>query len=295
MHACGHDGHTAVVLGAALAAAAARDSWNADAGPGLKLRFLFQPSEEDSRGAKWLIEQGALEDVGAIFAIHMEPNFPAGHAGVRYGVLTASCDEVYVTITGHGGHAARPHQTRDPILAAAQLVTALYGILPRRIDARSPAVLTIAQVAAGRTHNAIPERAEMRGTLRTIDPGTRETLLERVVEVCAGVAMMTGTTVTPEFRHAIPSVVNDHRMAAALEEASTAVLGPDYVSRIDLPSLGGEDFAFYLQHVPGAMLRLGCASPGTTPRFLHSPRFDIDERCLPLGSRILLRAAAAVA
>jgi amidohydrolase len=295
MHACGHDGHAAVVLGAALAAAAVRDGWKAASGPPVRLRFLFQPAEEDSRGAKWLIGQGMLEDVAAIFAVHMEPNFPAGHVGVRYGVLTAACDEVQIAIQGHGGHAARPHQTRDPVLAAAQLVSSLYAVLPRRIDARSPAVLTIARLAAGRTHNAIPERAEISGTLRTIEPATRETLLERMVEVCAGVAMMTGTTITPEFRHAIPSVVNDPRFAAALEEASAAVLGPDGVSRIDLPSLGGEDFAFYLQHVPGAMLRLGCTPPGAVPQHLHGARFDLDERCLPLGSRILLRAAVAAA
>ena len=117
-------------------------------------------------------------------------------------------------------------------------------------------------------------------------------VLERIVDVCSGVATMSGTTITPEFRHAIPSVVNDRRLTAALEQASVAVLGSDYVSPIEQPSLGGEDFAFYLQHVPGAMLRLGCASPGVAPQYLHSPRFDIDERCLPLGSRILLRAAA---
>jgi amidohydrolase len=293
MHACGHDGHAAVALGAALAAAAVRESWLASSGPGLKLRFLFQPAEEDSRGAKWLIEQGALEDVSAIFAVHMEPSFPAGHVGVRYGVLTAACDELHISVTGHGGHAARPHQARDPVLAAAQLVTSLYAVIPRRIDSRSPAVLTIAKLTAGRTHNAIPERAEISGTLRTIDPDAREAILARVTDVCAGVALMTGTTITPEFTRPLPSVVNDPGLAAALETAATEVLGADRVSQIALPSMGGEDFAFYLQHVPGAMLRLGCTPPGVAPHFLHSSRFDIDERCLPIGSRILLRAAAA--
>ncbi|MBA3315291.1 MAG: amidohydrolase [Planctomycetota bacterium] len=295
MHACGHDGHAAIVLSAAMAASAVRDAWTKTGGPGLRLRFLFQPAEEDSRGAQWLIEQGLLEGIAAILAVHMEPHFPAGHAGVRYGVLTAACDEVRISIAGQGGHAARPYQTRDPVFAAAQLITSLYAILPRRIDARSPAVLTIANLAAGRTHNAIPERAEISGTLRTIDPDSRQAILDRVVDVCAGVSTMTGTTVTPEFRHAIPSVVNDSRLSAALERASADVLGPDHVTRIDLPSLGGEDFAFYTQHIPGAMLRLGCTSPGATPHFLHSSRFDIDERCLPLGSRILLRAAALAA
>jgi amidohydrolase len=292
MHACGHDGHAAIVLAAAIAAQAIGVEWSKAGGPGVKLRFLFQPAEEDSRGAQWLIEQGMLEEIAAIFAVHMEPHLPAGHVGVRYGVLTAACDEVRISVAGHGGHAARPHQTRDPIHAAAQLVTSLYGILPRRIDARSPAVLSIAQLAAGHTHNAIPDRAEISGTLRTIDPDVRQTMLERIVEICAGVSTMTGTTITPEFRHAIPSVVNDSTLAAALERASTEVLGPDHVTRIDLPSLGGEDFAFYTQHVPGAMLRLGCTPPGSTPQFLHSSRFDIDERALPFGTRILLRAAA---
>jgi len=291
MHACGHDGHAAVGLGAALAAAAVRGQWTAAGGPGVKLRFLFQPAEEDSRGAKWLIEQGALDGVSAILAVHMEPNYPAGHVGVRYGVLTAGCDEFHAAIVGHGGHAARPHQTRDPVLAAAELVTALYAVVPRRFDARSPAVLTVAKLVAGRTHNAVPERAEIAGTLRTIDPDTREAILARVTDVCAGVALMTGTTITPEFTRPMPGVVNDARLAAALEAASTEVLGADRVSRIPLPSMGGEDFSFYLQHVPGAMLRLGCTPPGATPQFLHTTRFDIDERCLAIGSRILLRAA----
>jgi amidohydrolase len=295
MHACGHDGHTAIVLGAALAAAAVQNVWRETGGPGLKLRFVFQPAEEDSRGARWMIEQNVLDGVAAAFAVHLEPNYPAGHAGIRYGVLTAACDEVHFAIVGHGGHAARPHQTRDPVLAAAQLITNLYAVVPRRIDARSPAVLTIARLNTGRTNNAIPERAEASGTLRTIEPHTREVLLERIADVCSGVATMTGTTITPEFRYFIPSVINDSRMAAALEEAAAAVLGRDYVSRIEHPSLGGEDFAFYLQHVPGAMLRLGCSPIGTVPQYLHSARFDIDERCLPLGSRILLRAAVIAA
>lgn len=294
MHACGHDGHAAIVLGAALACAAARNQWKETEAAPLKLRFLFQPAEEDARGAQWLIEQGALDGVSAALGVHLEPIYPVGHAGVRYGVLTASCDEVHIAIAGHGGHAARPHQTRDPILAAAQLVSGLYAILPRRIDARSPAVLSIAHIHAGITHNAIPERAQLSGTLRTIDPETREIMLERVVEVCSGIATMTGTTITPEFQHALPSVVNDARMAFALEEASKEVLGSEHVSRIEQPSLGGEDFSFYLKHVPGAMLRLGCTPPGASPQFLHTSRFDIDERALPLGSRILLRAAAAV-
>lgn len=293
MHACGHDGHAAVVASAALTAAAVSSEWRKAGGPDLRLRFLFQPAEEDSRGAQWLIEQGLLEDVSAIFAIHMEPHFPLGHVGVRYGVLTAACDELRISIAGQSGHAARPHQTRDPILAAAEVITSLYAILPRRFDARSPAVLTIAQINAGHTHNAVPERAEIKGTLRTIDPDVRQTMLDRIVDVCAGVSTMTGTTVSPEFRHAIPSVVNDSRLTAALEQASTAVLGPDHVTRIEQASLGGEDFAFYTQQLPGAMLRLGCTPPGGTPHYLHSARFDIDERCLPLGTRILLRAAVA--
>ena len=293
MHACGHDGHTATVLGAALAVASSPGDWPGDRS--VKLRFLFQPAEETSDGARWLIEQDVLDGVAAILGIHMEPAFPVGHVGVRYGVLTAACDEMHISIAGHGGHAARPHQTRDPVLAAAELICALYGVLPRRIDVRSPAVMTVAQVHAGRIPNAVPERAEISGTLRTIDQETRETLIERVGDVCAGIATMTGTTITPDFRYAIPSVVNDPRLARALESASADVLGSDRIVHIPQPSMGGEDFAFYLQHVPGAMLRLGCTPPGATPQVLHSPRFDFDERSLAIGSRILLRAALATA
>ena len=292
MHACGHDGHTAIVLGAALATASLRDRWRQGDAPPMRLRFLFQPAEETAAGAASMIAQGVLENVGAALAVHMEPHYPVGHAGVRYGVLTAASDELHIAITGHAGHAARPHLTRDPVLAAAQLVVALYAAAPRRVDARSPAVLTIARIAAGHAHNAVPDRASLAGTLRTIDPETRETLLERVTETCSGIAAITGTAIVPEVRRSLPSVVNDARAAAALEAAAGTVLGADHVIRIEQPSMGGEDFAFYTHHVPGAMLRLGCTAPGLTPQHLHSSRFDFDERALPLGSRILLRAAA---
>ena len=295
MHACGHDGHTAVVVGAARAATAVQAAWRESQAPPLALRFLFQPAEETAAGARSLVEQGVLDGVAAALAVHMEPAFPAGHVGVRYGVLTAACDEVRITITGHAGHAARPHLTRDPVLAAAGLVTALYSVLPRRVDARKPAVFSIAKITAGRTHNAIPDRADLSGTLRTIDPDVRAAMLEHIAEVCAGVATMTGTTIVPAFHRALPSVVNDSRAAAALQTAATEVLGAEQVTLIDLPSMGGEDFAYYLRQVPGAMLRLGCTPPGATPQHLHGSRFDIDERALSLGSRVLLRAAAVLA
>lgn len=304
-HACGHDAHTAIVLGAALAAvdvnrngaqAAPESAGGAADRPGeftggLRLRLLFQPAEETSQGAQWMVEQGALEGVAAILGLHVDPERQFGEVGIRYGVLTAYCDELEITVEGRGGHAARPHHTVDPVAVAAHLVGSLYEFLPRRVDSRNASVLTIGRISGGYAANVIPERVELLGTLRTVSPSAREVLKREVVRICSGAELTGGATVSVRFFNPLSAVHNDPVVTAALESAAGRVVGPTSVQQIDLPSMGGEDFAVYLEHVRGAMLRLGCAPPGGRTPFLHSPRFDLDERSLALGTRILLRAA----
>ncbi|MBW3539381.1 MAG: amidohydrolase, partial [Planctomycetes bacterium] len=262
---------------------------------GVRLRLLFQPAEESSEGARWLVDQGALEGVSAIVALHVDPEHPVGTAGIRYGVLTAYCDEMEIVVEGRGGHAARPHHTIDPVAAAAHLVGALYEFLPRRVDSRSAFVFTIGRISGGDAPNVIPERVEMVGTLRNVGRANREALQREVLRICAGAELSSGAKVRVRFFNPLEAVVNHPAVTAALEEAAGRVVGPENVYPIELPSMGGEDFSVYLERVPGAMLRLGCAAPQGESAFLHSPRFDLDERALALGTRILLRAALLLA
>lgn len=297
-HACGHDGHTAIVLGSGLAIAQLQEAWketlSADGNGkdfGLRLRLIFQPAEETSQGAEWMVRQGVMEGVDAIIGLHVDPERTAGRAGIRSGVLTANCDEVELHVEGRGGHAARPHHSVDPIAAASHLVGALYEFLPRRVDSRHPAVFTIGKIQGGSAPNVIPESVELLGTLRTTDPASRDTMKIEIDRICSGAELSTGAQIRRRFFNSLGSVVNDPRVTGFLEESTMAVLGKDHLETIPLPSMGGEDFSVYLKHAPGAMLRLGCRKPGADTHFLHSPLFDLDERVLGLGSRILLRTA----
>jgi len=294
-HACGHDAHAAVALGLALASSRlAPELFPVDSAGGLRLRFLFQPAEETSGGARWLTEQGAIEGMDAIFGFHVDPERPVGEVGIRYGVLTAFCDEVDFHVRGHGGHAARPHHTVDPIAACAQLVGALYQYLPRSVDSRNAAVFSVGQIAGGYAPNVIPEDVRLKGSLRTTDQQSRETLQRRIRDICHGVQEASTATIDVRFTSPLNAVINHAALASALETASRRILGPNGTKRIDRPSLGGEDFSVYLEHIPGALLRLGCAVSGQQQPFLHSPVFDLDERCLGLGMKILIRAAVLV-
>lgn len=291
-HLCGHDAHTSIALGAALSALDFSELFQTDwSGQGLRLRFIFQPAEEICMGARWMVEQGALNGVSAIIGLHMDPEIAVGTANIRYGVMTAFCDEVHFEIHGTGAHAARPHHGNDPITTAAQLISSLYQNLPRSIDSRQPAVFTIGQVNSGQAPNVIPEIAVLKGSLRSTNDLARDVLHRRIENIAAGIAQSTGTRIETLFKSPLPAVVNDATISAALEQASRDVLGTEQVGLIDLPSMGGEDFAIYQQTTPGSMLRLGCAKPGQKTAFLHSPYFDIDERALALGSQILLQSA----
>ncbi len=289
-HACGHDAHATMALGAILAAKAT-SAHLAQLEMGCRLRVIFQPAEENSWGARAMVAQGAVDDTQMIFALHVDPERTAGQVGIRYGALTANCDEVHIAIEGRAGHSARPNQTDDVIATAAQLVTALYNWLPRSVDCRYPAVFSIGKLAGGQACNVIPDRVEIMGTLRTTDAATRNTMQRRLREILNGVAAASGTRIILTIPADDDAVINDHAAMTCLHEAARGVVGETGCQIVDLPSMGAEDFGGYMAKTPGAMLRLGAAIPGRTPSPpLHSTDFDIDEAAIPIGSRILLRA-----
>ena len=289
MHACGHDVHSTIVAGVALAVAAGSDGAGLEPGCGVHLRYLFQPAEEICLGAKWLVEQGAVDGVDAILGLHVDPESPAGEIGVRFGPLTAVCHEVEIRVYGRGGHAARPHQSRDPLAAAVSLASTLYGQLPRGVDSRQPSVFSIGRISGGTLPNVIPDEVEMLGSLRTVAIGDDTVLQQRIQDIAAGVASLTATEIEVSFRASLEAVRNDMGVTTAIEEAALAVAGKDAVRRIEQPSMGGEDFSVYQQEVPGSMFRLGSGTEGG--HLLHTPEFDIDEMALVPGARVMVRAA----
>jgi amidohydrolase len=289
MHACGHDAHSSIVWGAI---GALRDLQQSGKLPWpVRYRGIFQPSEETSTGAKEMIDAGALEDVAAIAAVHVDPSRPVGSIGLREGVLTANCVGMRIRIVGRGGHTARPHEASDPIAAAAQLINSLYLFIPRVVDSQDAVVLGIGQINSGDNPNVIPERLELKGTLRTLDGRVHKESVQHVRRLAHGVAQTTDTQIDVQFERASGAVRNDPHMVALIERAAREVLGSEGIQYIARASMGSEDFAFYLDRVPGAMLRLGVASQHVGRSALHTPNFDVDERALAHGARILARTA----
>jgi len=289
MHACGHDAHTAIVFGAIQALHKVQQAgelpWP------VCWRAIFQPAEETCIGALAMIEAGALVNVDSILALHMDPTRPVGTIGLRAGPFTADCDEMEVHIHGRGGHAARPHESLDPIAAAAQLISSVYLFVPRSVESYTPVVVTIGQIHGGDSHNVIPDHVTLNGTLRSADAKVREHAIEHIQQLARGLATASGTRIDVRFKHGPPAVFNDSQMTGHIRFAATQLIGEQNVQSIDRPSMGGEDFANYITHVPGAMFRLGCAPPGESAPPLHSPHFDLDERALAIGAKILARTA----
>ena len=288
-HACGHDLHTAVVLGAAIVLA---DLAQQGQLPG-RVRLIFQPAEESARsGALAVIEAGALRDVERIFALHCDPRTDVGQVGLRSGPITGSADQILVRLTGRGGHTARPHLTEDVIHALGAVITGLPSALSRRVDPRASLSVVWGRVAAGRVANAIPEDGEVEGTLRCLHPDAWQAAPELVDVLVREIAAPYGVHTELIYTRNVPPVDNDESSVALLAAAIEATEGPEAIVGTE-QSLGGEDFAWYLaEGVPGALARLGVRRPGDIERRdLHQGLFDADERAIPIGVRVLAAAA----
>jgi len=286
MHACGHDAHAAILLGAALALA------SAPALPG-RIRLVFQPAEEVMPGgALDVLAAGVLSGVDRIFALHCAPRLRVGQVGTRVGPLTSASDLLELRLSSPGGHSSRPHLTADLVHALGTVITGLPSLLSRRVDARSGTVLVWGAVQAGQAANIVPQEGMVRGILRTGDRRIWADMEPLVRELVT--ALLAPTGVGFDLRHVrgVPPVVNEAASTELLCEAVVAALGGDALTGTE-QSAGGEDFAWYLEHLPGSMCRLGVWSGEGPQHDLHRPNFDLDERALPLGTRLMVHTALA--
>ncbi len=291
MHACGHDGHSAALCGAAVALMRHRHLF-----PG-RVKLVFQPAEEQASGGYFIVEEGILDDVNAAFALHTWPSLPAGKIGLREGAAMASADFFRIDVRGKGGHGADPANAIDPIIAAAHIVVALQSIVSREIAPTDSAVLTIAQFQAGTSSNIIPDRAWMAGTCRALNQATRICLENAIVRIAQQTAQAFRATAEvtfgdPGYGPGYPPLVNDPALCSLVRHTAQEVIGPDAVIELERPYMAAEDFAYYLQRVPGVFIFLGAASPGSpnTPA-LHTPCFDFNDDTLESAMMLLCSIA----
>jgi len=293
MHACGHDTHTAMLAGAARILAARADALAGE------VRFMFQPGEEGFHGARFMLndgllgggEHGPLPD--AAFALHVMPNAPHGMIGSRAGTLLASADMLEIDVVGRGGHASMPHDTRDPVPVACEIVLGLQTMVTRRFDAAEAVVVTVTQLDAGTAHNIIPDRVRLKGTIRTLSPGNRGAVAQAIRHLAENIAAAHECTAEVTIIEGFPPTVNDSR-AVALAEAVATALPEGAFMHLPAPIMGAEDFSYVLEKVPGMMAFLGVAEAGADFRQccgIHSSRMLVDETVLPRGTAFLAGCA----
>ena len=282
MHACGHDGHTSMLVGAAHALSGMRHRLNGT------VRFFFQPAEEGEAGGKVMVDAGVADDVDSIFALHLWPGLPFGRAATKAGPIMAAADAFEMTVRGAGGHGAMPHLTADAIAMAAQIVTALQTVVSREVDPVEPAVLTVGEIGAGTAYNIIPETARLGGTVRTLNEDLRRRMPERIEHLARGIAQGMRGDVQFDYEFSYPVTVNDEYAAWRALGVAGDLLGEENAIELTNPSMGAEDFAYFLEKIPGAFIWLGV---GEDVSGLHTPTFAFDEEILPLGSALLTALA----
>ncbi|HEY2551027.1 MAG TPA: amidohydrolase [Streptosporangiaceae bacterium] len=286
-HACGHDVHTTVLLGTGLFLARAAAAGQL-AG---RVRLIFQPAEEVPGGALDVLAAGGIASVDRIFALHCDPRLDVGKIGTRIGPITAACDKITVTVRGPGGHTARPHLTADLVFALGKIITELPAALSRRVDPRSSLSLVWGRVSAGSAANAIPDDGVVQGTVRCLDDTAWHAAPDLLKALLESVASAYGVVADLAYQRNVPPTVNEAVSTAMFEAAAEQVLGAEAVTPAP-QSLGGEDFAWYLESVPGALARLGTRRPGSDDDFdIHQPKFDVDERAIGVGVRLMAATA----
>ena len=285
MHACGHDAHTAIGVGVAMAVK------RLDL-PG-RVRVLFQPAEEAFPGGAYeMLKDGVMDGVASIMAFHVDPALRAGRLGFRAGAITSSADRFFITLEGPGGHTARPHKTVDLIAAAGHVITHLPALLDRKIDARSPLVMTFGKVHGGSADNVIPTMVELSGTVRTADRDLWESVPSLVDKLVGEIIAPFGASGIVHYQRGLPPVVNDPGVTALVSSATSALLGPRAVTDTHV-SMGAEDFARYVELAPGTLVRLGCAENDSSTD-LHSATFRLDEAALEVGVKTAIASLDAL-
>src|SRR5919199_181217 len=280
MHACGHDGHTSMLVGAARALSQEhlRERLNGT------VKFVFQPAEEGQAGGRAMVEEGVAEGVGSIYALHLWPGLPFGKAATKAGPIMAAADAFEMTVRGSGGHGAMPHLAADAVAIAAHIVTALQTIVSREVDPVEPAVLTVGEIGAGSAFNIIPETARLGGTVRTLSAELRERMPERIEELARGVAQGMRGDAELEYSFSYPVTSNDFNAAKLALGVAGELFGEERSMELANPSMGAEDFAFFLEQVPGAFIWLGVGDVSN----LHTPQFSFDEEILPQGAALFV-------
>lgn len=288
MHACGHDGHTAILMGVAKMLSEIRDEISGN------VKFLFQPAEEGPGGALPMVEAGAMENphVDGVLGLHVGVNLPTGQIGYRSGVNSAGTDTIYITINGKGGHGAHPHSAVDSIVAASHLVVALQTIVSREMDPLGSAVVTVGTFNGGYRNNVIAHQVELTGTVRTLDPQVRAGMPERIERIIKGICATFNCGYEFTYDKGYPSVINDPQMTELAKTAAERLLGAENVMYIPNPGMGGEDFSYFAEKAPGIFLRLGAGNPEKDCVYSgHHPHFNFDEDAIPVGMAVMAETA----
>ncbi len=276
MHSCGHDGHIAILIGAAHLLK--------EDPPDGNVVFIFQPAEEGGGGAQHIIEAGVLDDVDMIFGGHIERHFKTGKIGIKEGIETSFTDALEIKVLGKGGHAARPHEAVDAVVIASLLVMSLQTIVSRSTDPLNPTVLTIGSLHSGTAYNVIADEATLRGTIRSIDDRNRRNVFKKIKKTAAALAELHDAEIIVDINEGYPPIVNPAEGVEIARSIAERMVGKNNVITLPNPSMGGEDFAYYLGRVPGCFVRLGGAKKGLDNIASHSANYDFDEEVIRIGA-----------